>query len=81
MTNLEHIKRLAGHGAHLANGTILTEEFYENAIRQCIQGGYNAITYELVLPGIEDEMAICIWADGHVDSGSMRTICDCLAAR
>ena len=33
----------------------------------------------LVLPGIEDEMGLCIWKDGHVDSGSMRSICDCLA--
>ena len=43
---------------------------------------FNAITYELLLPDCEDEeMAICIWKTGHVDSGSMRSICDCLAAR
>lgn len=46
-----------------------------------IAGGYNAVTYELELPGIDDEMAVCVWKDGHVDSGSMRSICDCLASR
>ena len=46
-----------------------------------IAGGYNAVTYELELPGIDDEMAVCVWKDGHVDSGSTRSICDCLASR
>ena len=85
MTNLDHITSLAKHGACIKAGTEripLTEEFYSKAVEQCGTGGYNAITYELLLPDCEDdEMAICIWKDGHVDSGSMRSICDCLAAR
>ena len=32
-----------------------------------------------LIPGFEDEMGLCIWKDGHVDSGSMRSICDCFA--
>ena len=44
-------------------------------------GGYNAVTYELELLGIDDEMVVCVWKDGHVDSGSTRSICDCLASR
>ena len=84
MTNLDHILSLINHGAQLRNtdtGSLipLTEDFYHKAVEACKRGGYNAVTYDLVLPGIEDEMGLCIWKDGHVDSGSMRSICDCLA--
>lgn len=84
MTNLDHILSLINHGAQLRNtdtGSLipLTEDFYHKAVEACKRGGYNAATYDLVLPGIEDEMGLCIWKDGHVDSGSMRNICDCLA--
>ena len=86
MTNLEHIRSLAAHGAQLRNTddgslTPLTEVFYRRAVEACRAGGCNAITYDLVLPGIGEEMGLCVWRDGHVDSGSMRSICDCLAAR
>ena len=56
-------------------------DFYRRAVEQCIRGGYNAVTYELALPGIEGDFQIAFWKDGHVDSGSTRRICDCLAAR
>ena len=84
MTNLDHIITLQRHGAQLRNpddGSLipLTEDFYRRAVEACHSGGYNAATYELVLPGIKDEMGLCIWKDGHVDSGSMRRICACLA--
>ena len=84
MTSTGHIKTLANHGACIKAGDQripLTEDFYRKAMDACIAGGCNAITYELELPGIDDEMAICVWRDGHVDSGSMRSICDCLASR
>ena len=84
MTSLEHIKTLANHGACIRAGDQripLTGDFYRKAVERCIADGCNAITYELELPGIGDEMAVCIWRDGHVDSGSMRRICDCLASR
>lgn len=84
MTNLDHIRSLAAHGAQLRNtedGSLmpLTEDFYRKAVEACHTGGYNAATYDLVLPGIEDEMGLCIWKNSHVDSGSMQSICDCLA--
>ncbi|HUM61194.1 MAG TPA: hypothetical protein PLA31_07115 [Clostridia bacterium] len=86
MTNLDHINSLIRHGAQLRNpedGSLipLTEAFYRRAVEACHSGGCNAITYDLVLPGITDEMGLCVWRDGRVDSGSMRSICDCLAAR
>lgn len=81
-----HIETLRRHGAKIRNPkgepVELNSFFYYNAIDECIRLGCNAITYELLLPDCgDDEMAICIWKDGHVDSGSMRSICDCLAAR
>jgi len=83
MTNLDHIQTLIRHGAQLRGEdgslTPLTEVFYHKAVEACKSGGYNAATYDLFLPGIEDEMGLCIWKDGHVDSGSIRSICDCLA--
>ena len=82
MTNLDHLNSLRSHGAYIKAGDQrieLTEEFFRKAVEQCERGGYNAVTYELVLPGITEEMGLCIWRDGHVDSGSMRRICDCLA--
>ena len=84
MTNLDHILNLANHGACIKAGDTripLTEDFYRKAVEACKTGRCNAITYELELPGIDDDFALCVWADGHVDSGSMRSICDCLAAR
>ena len=43
------------HGAQLRNpddGSLipLTEDFYRRAVEACHTGGYNAATYELVLP-------------------------------
>jgi len=83
MTNLDHIQTLIRHGAQLRGEdgslTPLTEAFYHKAVEACHTGGYNAATYDLVLPEVEDEMGLCIWKDSHVDSGSMRSICACLA--
>ena len=84
MTNLDHINSLKRHGAQLRNqedGSLipLTEDFYRKAVETCRTGGCNAITYELVLPDIDSELWLAIWKDGHVDSGSPKGICDCLA--
>ena len=59
----------------------ITMGFYRKAVEQCKKGGYNAVTYEIELPGIEGEFMIACWADGHVDSGSTRRIIECLASR
>lgn len=79
-----HIETLRRNGARIRtpDGSVeLNSFFYYNAIDECVCLGCNAITYELLLPGIEEEMGLCVWKDGHVDSGSMRRICDCLATR
>ena len=83
MTNLDHILSLIRHGAQLRNpddGSLipLTEDFYHKAVEACHSGGYNAATYELVLPGIQSELWLAIWKDGHADSGSPKNICACL---
>ena len=81
----QHIENLRRHGAKIRNTegepVELNSFFYYNAIDECARIGCNAITFDLILPGIEEEMGLCVWKDGHVDSGSMRGICDCLAAR
>ena len=60
MTNLDHIQSLIHHGAQLRGegGTLmpLTEAFYHKAVEGCHTGGYNAATYDLVLPGIDSEL-------------------------
>ena len=82
MTNLDHINSLRSHGAQLkAEDTLidLTAAFYEKAVEACRSGGFNAVTYDLVLPGIDEPMMLAVWKDGHVDSGSVKNICACLA--
>ena len=78
-----HIETLARHGAAIKapDGTSLplTESFCEEAAGRCISGGYNAVTYDLLLPGIDDPMMIAIWKDGHIDSGSVKGVCMALA--
>ena len=81
-TNLAHIERLRVHGAKIRVYGELKEInsfFWDNAVSECITKGYNAIVYEMVIPETDEPMAICIWRDGHVDSGSERSIFDCLA--
>ena len=83
MTYLDHINSLASHGACIKaddQRIPLTEAFYRKAVEECKSGGYNAITYDLVLPEVEEDLAICIWSTGRVDSGSMKNICACLEA-
>ena len=53
--------------------------FWDGAVSECFTKGYNAIAYELVIPEREEPLLLCIWADGHVDSGSERRVIDCMA--
>ena len=79
-----HIETLRQHGARIKtpDGSVeLNSYFYYNAIDRCIADGLNAIAYDMILPDIDEPMMIAIWKDGHVDSGSVKGICDCLAAR
>lgn len=80
---VHHIHTLAAHGAQLRNsddGSLipLTEDFYEKAVADCNTGGYNAVCFDLVLPGIDEAMMLAVHRDGHVDSGSPKSICACL---
>ena len=80
-----HLESLRRHGAQVTgpdgNRVELNSFFVGNVINDCIRMGCNAITYDLFLPDIEEPMMIAIWRDGHIDSGSVKNICDCLAAR
>ena len=72
-----HIEHLRQHGARVLTSdgdTELNSYFVGNAINACIRMGCNAITYAMRLPGIEEELAIAIWRNGHIDSGSADTI-------
>ncbi|HAK23155.1 MAG TPA: hypothetical protein DCM58_07735 [Desulfovibrio sp.] len=72
-----HIEVLRRHGARVGTpdeSVELNSYFYYNAIDQVNRIGAKAITYRLILPGIDEEMAIAIHSDGHVDSGSAESI-------
>ena len=80
-----HIQSLNNNGARIKapDGTteLVSMDFYRRAVEECIKGGYNAVTYELELPGIDGDFQIAFWRDGHVYSGTTARIIDCLAAR
>ena len=80
--NLLHIDRLRTHGAKVrANGELkeIDAAFWEKAVSECVVKGYNAIAYELVIPETDEPLLLCVWRDGHVDSGSERHVIDCMA--
>lgn len=80
-----HLESLRSHGAQVigpdGNRTELNSFFVGNVINDCIRMNCNAMTFDLFLPDIDEPLAVCIWRDGHIDSGSMKSICDRLAAR
>ena len=59
-----HIQSLSNNGAciMLPDGTKepITIDFYRRAVEQCDKGGFNAVTYDLELSGIEGEFMIAI---------------------
>ncbi len=78
-----HINILAAHGAQLRNpddGAMipLTEAFYQKAVANCHEGGYNAVCFDLVLPDIDEELMLAVHRDGHVDSGRVKSVIACL---
>ena len=76
----QHIETLYNQGALVgASYEPLTLDFYHEAVEQCRAGGFNAVTFALHLPDIADPMMIAFWRDGHVDSGSEKAVCRCLA--
>ena len=80
--NLLHINRLRTHGAKVRiNGELkeISASFWEQAVCECKAKGFNAIAYELVIPETDEPLLLCVWRDGHVDSGYERHIFDCMA--
>ena len=81
-TNLAHIERLRTHGAKVRVYGELQEInsfFWDGAVSECNAKGYNAIAFEMVIPETDEPMLLCIWKDGHIDSGSERHVIDCMA--
>ena len=78
-----HLESLRRHGAQVldsyGNHTELNSFFAGNAVNRCIELGCVAVAYDLFLPDIKEPMMIAFWKDGHIDSGSVQHICDCLA--
>lgn len=78
MTSLDHLNSLIAHGATLGegpHGLPLTEQFYQDELSW--MHGYpavTAVTYDIWIPGIDKTMALAIWADGHIDSGSPENV-------
>ena len=79
---LNHIETLRKHGAQVTGQdgqrTELNSFFYDTAKDECLLKGYEAICYELFLPGIEDRLMIAIHRDGRVDTGSEKNVIMCL---
>ena len=76
-TDQAHLERLRQHGARVltADGdTELNSYFVGNVINACIRMGCNAIVYAMRLPEIDEELAIAIHKNGHIDSGSPEMI-------
>ena len=78
----KHILPLENCGAQIRRSDGSTEPlnmaFYHRAVSLCAKGGFNAVTYDLVLPGADGEFVIAFWRNGDVDSGSSYRITGCL---
>lgn len=77
-----HIRSLENNGACIrkpdGSSEAVSMAFYRKAVKICKEGGFNAITYDLTLPGTNGRFVIAFWRDGHVDSGSANRVNDCL---
>ena len=80
--NERHVLTLIHNGAQIVtpdNGRIgLTLDFYHKAVKDCATGGWNAVTYDLELPGIDAPLMLAVHRDGHVDSGGVQSVSACL---
>ena len=80
MTGKKQVQSLMAHGARLGivgdrvNSIPFPDGFLSHAIGWLKRNKAQAVTYYMVLPGVEDQMAIRVCVDGHVDTGSMETI-------
>ena len=79
MTN-QHIETLIAHGARVGSDhRSLTQRFYRRQVQACKEKGYNAITFELYLDGIDIPLMLAIRCSGDVESGDPESVCACLA--
>ena len=79
---LNHIETLRRHGAQVlgpdGRRTELNSFFYDSAKDECWLNNYEAICYELFLPGIDEPLLIAIHSDGRVDTGSAKNVIMCI---
>ena len=68
--------RQSGAQVRLPDGTRseLNAFIYDGAKDECLLNGYDAICYELFLPGIDEPLMIAILNDGRVDAGSEESV-------
>ena len=80
--DLRNVETLIRHGAQIPQEDgfrkPLTVQMVLDAIEYCKAVRCMAVCYELVMPGIAEQMAIGIWASGHIDSGSMAGVMECM---
>lgn len=74
---MRHLESLIRHGAQVVDGDgekPLNASFVAKAREECRRLHIHAILYDLILPDIEEPLAIAIWADGRIDSGSAENV-------
>ena len=82
-TNKRHLHSLIEHGARIKRPDGITEPLsmghFRRALAYCNAEGVLAVTYEMELPGINENFMIAFWKNGHIDSGTTQRIFNCLA--
>ena len=76
-----HIDRLRRHGAKVILDGIPTEinsYFYDRAVSECWFKDYLGIMFKMTIPETDEILALAIYADGHVDSGSADLVMRCV---
>ena len=76
-----HIDRLRRHGAKVILDGIPTEinsYFYDRAVSECWLKDYLGIMFKMTIPETDEILALAIYADGHVDSGSADLVMRCV---
>ena len=74
---MRHLETLIRHGAQVVDGDgmkPLSTSFVVKAREECRRIHTHAILYDLILPDIDELLAIAIWADGRIDSGSAGSV-------
>ena len=56
----------------------IDSNLWEKAVAECHRNGYRAIMYEVISPETGEVLAFAVRADGHVDSGTVTHVIDCM---